>query len=126
MSSIGFTGKQTYRRCFICGHDTDIQKHHITPRSAGGDDSVKNIKWLCESCHNKVEGLGWSGIAKLKQEIKEQTFDAKKVEKKPKTRFKLKDGSTVEWSPEWHQYRRWTNVKWGIQSEPYIPTIHGV
>lgn len=43
------------RRCFECGHAAD-HDHHVVPRSLGGTRTIP----LCESCHGKVHGCGFT------------------------------------------------------------------
>ncbi len=38
-------------RCRFCGHDTDIEVHHITPKSLGGTNHEFNLITLCKNCH---------------------------------------------------------------------------
>jgi 5-methylcytosine-specific restriction endonuclease McrA len=45
-------------RCRICEASGAIQRmytHHITPRTQGGTDDVKNLMLVCQSCHMKLE-----------------------------------------------------------------------
>ena len=38
-------------RCEKCGSASDLEWHHRTPFSEGGDDSYENLQVLCNSCH---------------------------------------------------------------------------
>ena len=38
-------------RCQSCGRSTDLQIHHIHPRSRFGDDTEQNLITLCATCH---------------------------------------------------------------------------
>ena len=57
-------------KCFECGSLTEIQEHHIIPRSLGGKKTVK----LCGECHGKIQSVNFSNhgllirkaLAKLK------------------------------------------------------------
>ena len=37
-----------------CNHTRFLEIHHIVPRSAGGNNELKNLKLLCSSCHSLV------------------------------------------------------------------------
>jgi len=41
--------------CPICKERLASSPHHIIPISEGGEDTRKNIVWLCEPCHNRIE-----------------------------------------------------------------------
>jgi 5-methylcytosine-specific restriction endonuclease McrA len=47
--------QETLRRdgwqCQCCGSRSDLQVHHIEPRSHLGDDSEPNLITLCANCH---------------------------------------------------------------------------
>ena len=43
-------------RCRGCGQPS-TQVHHITFRSAGGDESLGNLVSLCDLCHRRAHGL---------------------------------------------------------------------
>jgi len=40
--------------CRICGFDTVVAGHHITPRRAGGSNNIENIITLCPNHHAMV------------------------------------------------------------------------
>jgi 5-methylcytosine-specific restriction endonuclease McrA len=45
--------------CEECGGQfkkSELQRHHIIPRSEGGDDMPWNLQLLCADCHNKKHG----------------------------------------------------------------------
>jgi len=52
------------RRIFACAfacceggdHVLAIEGDHITPLSAGGDNSFENLQALCKSCHSRKTG----------------------------------------------------------------------
>ena len=50
-----FDAKTPHGQCSECGYTAyqpgEIDRHHITPRHAGGDDSPSNIRDLCKPCH---------------------------------------------------------------------------
>lgn len=33
-----------------------MQRHHVVPRSQGGDDVAENLVPLCAACHRRVTG----------------------------------------------------------------------
>lgn len=39
-----------------------VEVHHIIPRSSGGSGNFENLITLCEECHHKTFGNGYSGI----------------------------------------------------------------
>jgi 5-methylcytosine-specific restriction endonuclease McrA len=41
-------------RCQQCGAQSNLQVHHIQPRSRLGDDAELNLITLCFSCHERV------------------------------------------------------------------------
>lgn len=44
-------------KCMECGKTkTRFEVHHITPRKAGGADTIKNLITLCPKCHAKTFG----------------------------------------------------------------------
>ncbi len=42
-------------RCYICEGETNLQVHHIMPRSEGGRHEMENLVTLCVGCHRNVE-----------------------------------------------------------------------
>jgi 5-methylcytosine-specific restriction endonuclease McrA len=38
-------------RCCLCGSDQDIQIDHRIPLAGGGENTVANIRILCEACN---------------------------------------------------------------------------
>jgi len=45
-------------RCQTCGCLTNLDVHHMRPRSALGDDAVTNLITLCRDCHQILHGSG--------------------------------------------------------------------
>ena len=41
-------------RCQSCGRSTDLQVHHIQPRSRLGEDAERNLITLCAKCHDDI------------------------------------------------------------------------
>ena len=49
--------------CQVCmGCKTNLQAHHVTPLSEGGEDTLDNLITVCEDCHRKH---GWQEIKRL-------------------------------------------------------------
>lgn len=42
-------------RCECCGRKSDLEHHHVIPRSLGGTHVVSNIAVLCRYCHALVQ-----------------------------------------------------------------------
>jgi len=85
-------------RCYRCDKvkkKTELQLHHIMPRSEGGSDYASNLIPLCNQCHDFCEIEGF----KTKAEIIGSYEDAPIREKK------LKELAEKEESferPSWH------------------------
>jgi 5-methylcytosine-specific restriction endonuclease McrA len=47
-------------RCQNCGRTSELQVHHISFRSALGDDDMGNLITLCFSCHEEAHGSACS------------------------------------------------------------------
>jgi len=46
-------------RCQSCGSQSDLQVHHLKPRSQLGHDALENLITLCVGCHRRQhEGCG--------------------------------------------------------------------
>jgi 5-methylcytosine-specific restriction endonuclease McrA len=43
-------------RCQECGSLSNLQVHHLNPRSGLGSDTVTNLITLCAPCHGKRHG----------------------------------------------------------------------
>jgi 5-methylcytosine-specific restriction endonuclease McrA len=43
-------------RCQCCGARSNLEVHHKTFRSHGGDDSEQNLLTLCARCHSLLHG----------------------------------------------------------------------
>lgn len=42
------------RQCRVCGSREQIDVHHVRLRSAGGQDTSRNLACLCRICHGDV------------------------------------------------------------------------
>ena len=42
------------KRCFRAESTSKIEKHHIQPKSEGGNNSKKNLRDLCSDCHDFI------------------------------------------------------------------------
>ena len=51
--------------CFECGKTNNLHKHHVIPKSLGGENTIT----LCESCHSKVHGKDLRISALTKQAL---------------------------------------------------------
>lgn len=67
------------KECAACGIKTNLQFHHLVPRSKGGSDDETNLVTLCTPCHGLWHNMPWShdhralmrdGVAKAKEEGK--------------------------------------------------------
>jgi 5-methylcytosine-specific restriction endonuclease McrA len=48
----------TYNHCCAgCGSPMDLERDHVTPRSASGSDEESNLQILCHHCNNKKNGM---------------------------------------------------------------------
>ena len=45
-----------------------ISKHHIKPRKEGGTNEKRNLMNVCIDCHNKIEGMTWGEIMRIKKD----------------------------------------------------------
>ena len=41
-------------KCRLCGREEEVQVHHITPRTLGGDNHEYNLLTLCKFCHSFI------------------------------------------------------------------------
>jgi hypothetical protein len=48
-------------KCFECGHNKDIQHHHVVPKSRGGKTTLP----LCSSCHSLVHNKKMTSVSFL-------------------------------------------------------------
>lgn len=51
----GRTKARLEGRCRVCGSTFGLSRHHLVPRSLGGDDVDENLMPLCEGCHGAFE-----------------------------------------------------------------------
>lgn len=54
-------------KCQHCDSQSNLQAHHITPRSKGGSNAVSNGLTLCKECHDSLHGGLWVLNIKPKQ-----------------------------------------------------------
>ncbi|WP_394341817.1 HNH endonuclease [Natrarchaeobius halalkaliphilus] len=62
--------------CQRCGEDTDIEVHHLIPRSAGGPDKAENLVTLCSKCHSWVHAAGFSQLLEERSDLYEELREA--------------------------------------------------
>jgi 5-methylcytosine-specific restriction endonuclease McrA len=41
-------------KCGNCGSTTNLDVHHIVPKSRGGTNELSNLRTLCHDCHKKI------------------------------------------------------------------------
>ena len=51
-------------RCVLCGKKTKLSCHHIVPVRISHDNSMSNLVSVCESCHKKLESIGFTILEK--------------------------------------------------------------
>lgn len=59
---------KTGKKCYLCGADSEIDIHHIIPRTMGGKDEAKNLIPLCKYCHIKAHNGSFSS-GELNEEL---------------------------------------------------------
>ena len=47
-------------RCVLCGKKGKLHCHHIVPIKISHDNSMSNLVSVCESCHKKLETIGFT------------------------------------------------------------------
>ncbi len=60
-----------YNKCAICGTQENLQFHHLTPRSRGGNDHDHNILTLCVEHHaliHQCRPSDWNNARTLQKE----------------------------------------------------------
>lgn len=73
------------KSCKHCGCVADqLHKHHIVPKSRGGNDSPENLILLCLECHGKAHDVSFKSDAGL---IKDGIEKVRKKEKLSKEFF---------------------------------------
>lgn len=66
-------------RSWGCGKNSNIEVHHIIPRSQGGPNKEWNLITLCESCHREITEKKVTNIKLLKALKKKRDFRWKKA-----------------------------------------------
>jgi len=56
-------------KCVICGSTSNLEVHHVVPRSEGGTDIPDNLVTLYHSCHMKVHEKGIKVPVKQYQQV---------------------------------------------------------
>ena len=104
-------------KCFICGTQDQVNNHHIKPKAKGGTNHKRNLLPVCEKHHNEIEEFSWEEIMKLKQSVKaDNRLWAKSG---PSKRYRLNDGSIIEYSKDWQSYRKYYKKDSILVSEPF-------
>ena len=66
----------TYNHCCAgCGSPLELERDHVEPRSAGGEDAPSNLQVLCHHCNNKKNGT--TDIPKFAP--RQPEFDVRKI-----------------------------------------------
>ena len=100
-------------KCFIC-KNTPTSAHHIIPRAEGGTDDERNIIYVCEKCHNIIEGKNWNETMAFKKEFLE---DQQLLSMIPKNRsILLKDKRLIELDKNRKEWRIWEKIPGGLKS----------
>lgn len=62
------------KECSVCGFKKALEKHHIKPRHAGGDDSYENQILICANCHSLADrgDITAAELLQRKREISSQ------------------------------------------------------
>ena len=66
-----------YNKCAICGTQENLQFHHLTPRSRGGNDHDHNILTLCVEHHaliHQCRPSDWNNARTLQKEGMERAM----------------------------------------------------
>ncbi len=64
--------------CALCSSKELLgHSHHITPLSEGGTNAIKNLVYLCRSCHEKQHWHLTKQQERQKQEMKERNISEK-------------------------------------------------
>lgn len=77
----GNTRREVVRTCDRCGKTNtpsrQLDRHHIIPKSWGGEDNEANIALLCEKCHDAIHAK----LAKIRKDIGSPSlpYTAKKI-----------------------------------------------
>ena len=102
-------------KCFIC-KSTPTSRHHITPRTKGGTDESRNMIYVCNKCHDKIEGKNWNETITFKKQFLEEQQIIKMV---PKNRtILLKDKRLIEWDTKQEEWRIWEKFPGGLKNLP--------
>ena len=55
MNAVFLTVKESINTfCYFCGYYKTLEKHHIVPRSEGGNNDSNNFLVLCPNCHSLI------------------------------------------------------------------------
>lgn len=53
--------------CVECGVEENLQEEHRIARAIKPDDTIENVRWMCEACHSKKTPKDRKAIAKAKR-----------------------------------------------------------
>lgn len=60
-------------QCRRCGSTDNLQVHHITPVTAGGENKDQNLATLCKECHKLAHGGSWTSPSVVYDEFESWT-----------------------------------------------------
>ena len=78
--------KRDGHQCVSCGSTKALQEEHLIPRSIKPDDTIKNVRWMCESCHKPKTTQDRKIIAKTKRVSAKHAGEWRKTKRPLKTR----------------------------------------
>ncbi|WP_454055424.1 HNH endonuclease [Clostridium sp. Marseille-Q7071] len=55
--NLNITSDEATERCWRCGHEMNLERCHIIPRSLGGEDTASNFVLLCKRCHSEAPNI---------------------------------------------------------------------
>lgn len=88
--------------CVACGsnRETELENHHLIPRSLGGADDDTNLITLCFECHGKLHGVVRRDIRALTRDaLHKRKAQGQRVGSIPYGYHLGSDGQTLEADP---------------------------
>jgi type I restriction enzyme, R subunit len=65
-------------RCAVCGTPSPLERAHIVPLTAEGDNTADNLICLCPNCHMRADQENWP--SSVLRKYKETPWVARKVQ----------------------------------------------
>jgi 5-methylcytosine-specific restriction endonuclease McrA len=84
--------REPTRECLVTGATTDLELHHVLPRSSSGDDVRANLVFLHRDFHRSVTLNDETALRLLGERIWEERFDTVAY-----LVYKLGKDQAVEW-----------------------------